>query len=154
MANRGKRAGEGRRAPADAAIVAIVAGMLLSLAAYYLVPAPLLSLPPLLVFVVLVWFRLEVALCLLPMTFPFWYVPKQVAGQAFFPLSEIVLAVCMAVALAQGAHHLPPLRRHLPRLARAALGRRERRPVLGALLREPGPLVRYRSVTTPPARRC
>src|SRR5258706_9926935 len=131
MANRGKRAGEGRRAPADAAIVA---GMLLSLAAYYLVPAPLLSLPPLLVFVALVWFRLEVALSLLPLTFPFWYVPKQVAGQAVFPLSEIVLAVCMAVALAQGAQHLPALRRHLPRLARLALVRNRPRLVLGALL--------------------
>ncbi len=108
--------------------------MLLSLAAYYVMPTPLLCLPPLLVFGVLAWFRLEAALCLLPLTFPFWYVPKQVAGQVVFPLSEIVLAVCAAVALAQGARHLPALRRHLPRLARAALGRSGPRLALGALL--------------------
>src|SRR5258706_13334579 len=136
MANRGKRAGQGRGLHADAAIVA---GMLLSLAAYYLVPAPLLSLPPLLVFVVLAWFRLEVALSLLPLTFPFWYVPKQVAGHAFFPLSEIVLAVCMAVALAQGAQHLPALRRHLPRLARVPPVRGSPRLVLGRWLLAPAP---------------
>src|SRR5260221_439440 len=120
MADRARWTGAGRGAPADAAVIA---GMVLSLAAYYVVPAPLLCLPPLLVFGVLAWFRLEAALCLLPLTFPFWYVPKQVAGQVVFPLSEIVLAVCAAVALAQGARHLPALRHRLPRLARAPLGR-------------------------------
>src|SRR6266478_3506018 len=60
MADRGKWTGAGRRAPADAAIIA---GMLLSLAAYYVMPTPLLCLPPLLVFGVLAWFRLEAALC-------------------------------------------------------------------------------------------
>ena len=134
MADRGKRTGAGHRAPADAADAAVIAGMLLSLAAYYVGPAPLLCLPPLLVFVVLAWFRLEVALCLLPLTFPFWYVPKQVAGQVVFPLSEIALAVCAAIALAQGTRHLPALRRHLPRLARAALGRCGPCLALGALL--------------------
>src|SRR5260221_4333382 len=131
MADRARWTGAGRGAPADAAVIA---GMVLSLAAYYVVPAPLLCLPPLLVFGVPALFRLEAALCLLPLTFPFWYVPKQVAGQVVFPLSEIVLAVCAAVALAQGARHLPAVRHRLPRLARAPLGRSGPRLALGALL--------------------
>jgi len=137
MADRGKWTGAGRRAPAEAAVIA---GMLLSLAAYYVMPAPLLCLPPLLVFGVLAWFRLESAICLLPLTFPLWYVPKPVTGQVVFPLSEIVLAICATVALAQGARHLPALRHRLPRLARlarlarAALGRSGPRLALGALL--------------------
>ena len=106
----------------------------LGLAYYYLVPSPALALPGLLLYIVVAWRRPALALCLLPLTFPFWYVPKQVAGQVVFPLSEIVLAVCAAVALAQGARHLPALRRHLPRLARAALGRSGPRLALGALL--------------------
>ena len=75
------------------------AGMVAGLAYYYLVPNPLLALPGLVVFAALAWLRLELALCLLPLTFPFWYVPKRALGQAVFPLSEIALGVCLAVAV-------------------------------------------------------
>jgi putative inorganic carbon (hco3(-)) transporter len=78
----------------------LAAGMILGLAYYYLVPSPLLALPGLIVFAGAAWLRLDLALCLLPLAFPFWFVPKRVAGHAVFPLSEIALAVCLAVAIA------------------------------------------------------
>ncbi|MGZ3582898.1 MAG: hypothetical protein ACXWP6_09230, partial [Ktedonobacterales bacterium] len=53
----------------------IAAGMVMSLAYYYVVPLPLAALPGLLCFAVMAWLRLDLALCLLPLTFPFWYVP-------------------------------------------------------------------------------
>jgi putative inorganic carbon (HCO3(-)) transporter len=89
------------------------AGMVAALAYYYLMPDPLLALPGLAAFAVLAWRRLDLALCLLPLTFPFWYVPKRALGAAVFPLSEIALGVCLAVALAQ------VLRSMLAREARA-----------------------------------
>jgi putative inorganic carbon (hco3(-)) transporter len=104
-----------------------LAGLILSLAYYYLMPQPLLALPGLAVFAYLAWRRLGDALCLLPLTFPFWYVPKRVFGHTVFPLSEIALAVCTAVALVRIA---PMLRAaasrarlaHQVRLALARLG--------------------------------
>src|SRR5579872_344096 len=83
-----------------------IAAIVLSLAYYYAVPSPLLSLPGLLAFIVLAWLRLDLALCLLPLTFPFWFVPKRVGGSVVFPLSEIALGVCFAVALARGVRSL------------------------------------------------
>jgi O-antigen ligase len=41
------------------------------------------------------------ALALLPLTFPFWFVPKRIFDDKVFPLSEIVLAVCVLLAIAQ-----------------------------------------------------
>src|SRR5579883_1657465 len=79
---------------------ALIASMIACLAYFYLVPAPLLALPGLLIFAVLAWGRLDLALALLPLTFPFWYVPKRLFNDKVFPLSEIVLAVCVALALA------------------------------------------------------
>lgn len=88
---------------------ALVGGMVLSLAEFYVVPVPFLALPGLLLFAALAWRRLDRALCLLPLTFPFWYVPKRVIGHVVSPLSEIALAVCLAVALAREAWVvLPP----------------------------------------------
>jgi putative inorganic carbon (HCO3(-)) transporter len=78
----------------------LAAGMILGLAYYYLVPSPLLALPGLLVFAVGAWLRLDLALCLLPLAFPYWFVPKRVGGHAVIPLSESALAVCLAVAIA------------------------------------------------------
>lgn len=72
----------------------VAVGIVVSLAYYYVVPSPLIALPGLLCFVVLAWLRLDLALCLLPLTFPFWFVPKRVVGHAVFPLSEIALGVC------------------------------------------------------------
>jgi O-antigen ligase len=79
----------------------LAAGMAFGLAYYYLVPNPLLALPGLALFAALARRRLDLALCLLPLTFPFWFVPKRVAGQAVFPLSEVALAICVALAAIQ-----------------------------------------------------
>ncbi len=95
----------GRICPLDGAWH--IAGLIASLAYYYLVPSPLLALPGLAVFAYLTWRRLDIALCLLPLSFPYWYVPKRVFGSTVFPLSEIALAVCAAMALGR---ILPALR--------------------------------------------
>ncbi|HKV84244.1 MAG TPA: O-antigen ligase family protein [Ktedonobacterales bacterium] len=84
----------------------IVVGMIASLAYYYLIPANLLALPGLLVFFALTWRRLDLALCVLPLAFPFWYVPKRFYGYRVLPLSEIGLLVCLAVALARETRHV------------------------------------------------
>jgi putative inorganic carbon (hco3(-)) transporter len=81
----------------------VAGGLALSLALYYVAPSPLLSLPLLLAYAALAYRRLDLALSLLPLTFPFWYVPKRVLPHTVFPLSEIALAVCVAVALARAA---------------------------------------------------
>src|SRR5215472_6201051 len=78
-----------------------IATMVLGLAYFYLVPLPWLALPGLLLFAALAWSRLDVAVALLPLTFPFWYVPKHLIGDKVFPLSEIVLVVCVALALTE-----------------------------------------------------
>ncbi len=106
--------------PSDARYAA---GMVAALAYYYLVPNPLLALPGLVAFAALAWLRLELALCLLPLTFPFWYVPKRALGQAVFPLSEIALGVCLAAA----AGHLLARAIRSTRNAEGAEGRGERR---------------------------
>lgn len=85
---------------------ATLAGLVVALAYYYAVPSPLLSLPGLIVFAALAWRRLDLALGLLPLTFPFWYVPKRVFGHTVFPLSEIALGVCVVVALGYGLRWL------------------------------------------------
>lgn len=77
----------------------VALGMVAGLAYYYVVPVPLLALPGLLCFAVLAWLRLDLALCLLPLTFPFWYVPKRVVGHLVFPLSEVAFGVCIAIAM-------------------------------------------------------
>jgi putative inorganic carbon (hco3(-)) transporter len=77
----------------------IVVAMVFGLAYFYLVPSPLLALPGLIFFTLLAWKRLDVALALLPLTFPFWYVPKRLFDAKVFPLSEIVLAVCILLAI-------------------------------------------------------
>src|SRR5215467_16301246 len=80
--------------------VATIGAMVLSLAYFYCVPVPVLALPGLLLFAVLAWSRLDMALAILPLTFPFWYVPKRLFDGKVFPLSEIVLVVCVALAAA------------------------------------------------------
>jgi putative inorganic carbon (hco3(-)) transporter len=72
---------------------------LAGLAYYYLIPSPLLALPGLLLFTLCAWRRLPLVLCLLPLSFPYWFVPKRVAGHLVFPLSEIALAICVSIAL-------------------------------------------------------
>lgn len=83
-----------------------LAGMLVGLAWFALVPAPLLDLPGLALFLVCAWRRLDLALCVLPLTFPYWFVPKTVVGSKVFPLSEIALVCCCAIFLARGGRRV------------------------------------------------
>jgi putative inorganic carbon (HCO3(-)) transporter len=106
----------------------LIAGLTLSLGYYYVVPQPLVALPGLLVYALLAWLRLDLTLALLPLAFPYWYVPKRVAGHVVFPLSEIALAVCAALALAQ-----------LASLARRARGRAVLAREARRLARQAGP---------------
>ncbi len=86
-------------------------GMILAMALYYVVGNPnlaytgflahinpLVSLPFLLIFFVLCWYRLPLALALLPLTVPYYLLPKTVFDHANFSLAEITLLVCVGVA--------------------------------------------------------
>ncbi len=91
----------------------VEAGMILSLGCYYVAGNsnlgasriftlnPLLSLPFLLVFALLAWYRLPFAVALLPISIPYYYLKKPVYGQYQFELAEIALGVCVAIALIQ-----------------------------------------------------
>jgi O-antigen ligase len=108
----------------------------LGLAYYYLVPSPLLALPGLLLYIAVAWRQIALALCLLPLTFPFWYVPKRVVGHLVFPLSEIALVICLCVLVARWLIAVGP-RGLVPRLRRATavlLGRSGGALCLGAAL--------------------
>ncbi len=88
-------------------------GMILSLGCYYVVGNsnlgasriftlnPLLSLPFLLVFALLAWYRLPFAVALLPISIPYYYLEKPVYSHYQFELAEIALGVCVAIALIQ-----------------------------------------------------
>ncbi|MGB8343901.1 MAG: O-antigen ligase family protein [Ktedonobacteraceae bacterium] len=86
-------------------------GMVLAMALYYVIGNPniaytgiiarvnpLVSLPFLLIFLVLCWYRLPLALALLPLTLPYYLHPKTVFDQYNFSLAEITLLVCVLVA--------------------------------------------------------
>ena len=92
----------------------------LGLAYYYLIPSPFLALPGLLLYIAVAWRRPALALCLLPLTFPFWYVPKRVVGHLVFPLSESTLAVCACVVVVRWLIAVGP-RGLVSRLRRAAV---------------------------------
>ncbi len=92
------------------------AGLVVSMVLYYVignphiplgVPAPiadlnpLFSLPFLLLFVILCWYRLPFAVALLPLSLPFYGMQKLVFGSYNFSLAEITLATCLSVALLQ-----------------------------------------------------
>ena len=97
----------------------IEGGMILSMALYYVVcnpniriPSlhlplqnlnPLYSLPFLLVFAILCWYRFPVAIALLPLSLPFCYVQKYVTQSLRFSLVEITLYTCLGVGLLQYA---------------------------------------------------
>ncbi|HLH62382.1 MAG TPA: O-antigen ligase family protein [Ktedonobacteraceae bacterium] len=96
---------------------AIEAGMILSMALYYVacnpnirihavhLPAqnlnPLYSLPFLLIFALLCWYRFPVAIALLPLSLPFCYVQKDVTPNLRFSLVEITLYTCVTVGVLQ-----------------------------------------------------
>ena len=91
----------------------VEAGMILSLGCYYVVGNsnlggsriftlnPLLSLPFLMIFALLAWYRLPFAVALLPITIPYYYLEKPVYSHYQFELAEIALGVCVAIALIQ-----------------------------------------------------
>jgi O-antigen ligase len=60
---------------------------------------PLFSLPLLLLFAVLCWFRFPNALTLLPLALPFYFYQKPVIGSARFSLTEIVVGVFVLIAV-------------------------------------------------------
>src|SRR5260370_23060223 len=87
--------------------------LVLSMTAYYVIGNvhlgtgflfalnPLLSLPFLLVFAVLCWYRLPIAIALLPLTLPFYFYQKTIFSHYSFSLAEITLSICLLVALLQ-----------------------------------------------------
>jgi len=89
----------------------IEAGLLLSMALYYITGNanlgtggffhlnPLFSLPFLLIFAVLCWYRVPFAVALLPLALPYYLLQKTVIGAYAFSLTEITLVVCLVVAL-------------------------------------------------------
>ncbi len=96
----------------------IEAGLILSMALYYIIGNPNLplskelhshifsinpiySLPFLLIFAVLCWFRLPFAVALLPLSLPYYLLQKNVYGHYNFSLVEITLATIVLVALLQ-----------------------------------------------------
>ena len=81
-------------------------GYIIALAGYYLTPWPALAWLWLALLAALTWRSPRVALALLPLSFPFWFVPKRVYGHLYFPLSEILRAVIVAVAMARAARRV------------------------------------------------
>jgi putative inorganic carbon (HCO3(-)) transporter len=91
----------------------VEAGMVCAMACYYVVGNyhlgagrlfhlnPLISLPFLLAFAVLSWYRLSFAVALLPLAVPYYYLEKPVYSHYEFELAEIALGVCVAIALIQ-----------------------------------------------------
>jgi putative inorganic carbon (hco3(-)) transporter len=91
----------------------VEAGLILSLALYYIVGnenlgtsrlfhlSPLYSLPFLLIFAALCWYRLPFAVALLPLALPYYLLPKPVYSHYSFSIAEIALGVMLAVALLQ-----------------------------------------------------
>jgi O-antigen ligase len=88
-------------------------GLILSMALYYIIGNghlgtgrlfqlnPLLSLPFLVIFIVLCYYRLPFALALLPLSLPFYLQQKTVFSHFSFSIAEIALGICTAVALLQ-----------------------------------------------------
>ena len=88
-------------------------GLIVSMALYYVIGNghlgtgrlfqlnPLMSLPFLLIFIILCWYRLPFALALLPLSLPYYLQQKTVFGHLSFSIAEIVLGICTGVALLQ-----------------------------------------------------
>ncbi len=90
-------------------------GLILSTMLYYVVGNPdlhilyfshfslllnqLLSVPFLLIFALLCWFRLPVAIALLPLSLPFYLLQKVVIKNIAFSVAEVALATCLVIAL-------------------------------------------------------
>lgn len=90
-------------------------GMIASMALYYLIgnwhlggnalfhANPLYSYPFLVIFAVLCWFRLAFAIALLPLTLPYYLLPKPLLSHYTysFSLVQITFVLCFVVAVAQ-----------------------------------------------------
>ncbi len=91
----------------------VEAGMIVSMGLYYIIGNPnlgtgqlshvnpLFSLPFLLVFIVLCWYRLSFAVALLPLALPYYEFQKTVYSHYNFSIGEITLLVCLGVAVVQ-----------------------------------------------------
>jgi len=91
----------------------IEVALVLSLALYYIVGnanlgtgrlfqlSPLISLPFLLIFALLSWYRLYFAVALLPLALPYYLQQKAVFSHYSFSIAEIALVTCVVVALLQ-----------------------------------------------------
>src|SRR6266566_1817710 len=91
----------------------IEAALILSMALYYIVGNanlgtgrlfqlnPLISLPFLLIFALLCWYRLPFAVALLPLALPYYLQRKTVFGHYSFSIAEVALVIRVAVALVQ-----------------------------------------------------
>src|SRR5258708_25686836 len=91
----------------------IEAALVLSMALYYVIGNtnlgtgqlfqlnPLISLPFLLIFGVLCWYRLPFAVALIPLGLPYYLQQKTVISHYSFSIVEIALLTCVAVALVQ-----------------------------------------------------
>jgi len=62
---------------------------------------PLISLPFLLIFAVLCWYRLPFAIALIPLSLPYYLQQKTVISHFSFSITEIALLTCVVVALSQ-----------------------------------------------------
>jgi O-antigen ligase len=62
---------------------------------------PLISLPFLLIFAVLCWYRLPFAVALIPLSLPYYLQQKTVISHYSFSITEIALLICAGVALSQ-----------------------------------------------------
>ena len=91
----------------------IEAALVLSIALYYVVGNtnlgsgrlfelnPLISLPFLLIFAVLSWYRLPFAVALIPLSLPYYLQQKTMISHYSFSITEIALLTCMLVAVSQ-----------------------------------------------------
>ncbi len=91
----------------------IESGLVVSLALYYVVGNehlgvgrifhlnPLFSLPFLLIFAALCWYRPSFAIALLPLALPYYLLQKTVISHYSFSLAEIAFGTCLVVALLQ-----------------------------------------------------
>jgi putative inorganic carbon (HCO3(-)) transporter len=89
-------------------------GLIFSLLLYYIVGNPklpylyitpigpllnqLIALPFLVIFAVLCWYRLPVAIALLPLTLPFYAQQRAVVENLSFSLAEVTLGICLIIA--------------------------------------------------------
>jgi O-antigen ligase len=62
---------------------------------------PLISLPFLVIFAVLCWYRLPFAVALIPLSLPYYMQQKTVISHYSFSITEVALLTCIAVALSQ-----------------------------------------------------